>query len=80
MASHRPFTVSHPSLSLPPGQGTLVLAIRADGALLVANASGLPAPLRWLPAEECEMTGHYFDDDERWSEAFRIPPAAHGHA
>lgn len=76
MAAHRPFTVWHPKLELPEGQGSIVLAVE-DGKLLVPKGP-FPAELLWLPAEECRMTAAYFDDYERWSEAFRRP--AHDHA
>lgn len=70
----RAFTV-HWSQDPNPDRGLLVMGVRPDGALLVAD--GDTTQMRWLPAEECTLGALHFDQDEReWWRQVTAPPVA----
>lgn len=76
MTAFRNMTVRHTS-ETPEGPAHLVLAIRADGALLLGDVDGAET-LGWYPAEECIAANVFFDTQEPWSSAFRRTED-HGH-
>lgn len=73
MASYRPIAVWHPSLDCPEDTGRLVLAMDG-GRFLLPLREGASSILGWVEAEECKLVALYFDDNERWSDAFRRMP------
>jgi hypothetical protein len=56
----------------PDTPGRLVLGMRGDGALLLADtATGV---LRYHHADKCVLAGLYFDALETWHCNFHTPP------
>lgn len=72
MTSFRNMTVKHESEPID-APAHLVLAVRADGALLLGDVNG-STKLGWYPAEECRVSAVFFDTHEMpWSNVFRRP-------